>query len=130
MKIPKIPKDYYSHFIRGYFDGDGSVCISKNQNRLIFSMAGPYEFMERIRDNMVKTLDINDNSVFVKYEKEYLVFSQIAWSAKKDLKKIYKWLYKDYNKSIYLGRKKLIFDNAEKLNYFEYKNKVNNLGAS
>jgi intein-encoded DNA endonuclease-like protein len=27
MKIPTIPKHYFSHFLRGYFDGDGHVWV-------------------------------------------------------------------------------------------------------
>lgn len=29
LKFPKIPQKFVSHFIRGYFDGDGSINISK-----------------------------------------------------------------------------------------------------
>ena len=28
-KIPNIPRDFVSHFLRGYFDGDGCISISK-----------------------------------------------------------------------------------------------------
>ena len=33
LKFPKIKEDLKNHFIRGYFDGDGSVFITNPQNR-------------------------------------------------------------------------------------------------
>jgi intein/homing endonuclease len=31
LKFPDIPKEMYRHFIRGYFDGDGSLCLHINK---------------------------------------------------------------------------------------------------
>lgn len=33
LKLPAIPKPYFEHFTRGYFDGDGHVSIIKRLNR-------------------------------------------------------------------------------------------------
>ncbi|NMB92481.1 MAG: hypothetical protein GYA31_02570, partial [Parcubacteria group bacterium] len=35
IKLPKIPNQYFAHFVRGYFDGDGNVIFSlyKKSNR-------------------------------------------------------------------------------------------------
>lgn len=44
LKPPKINKNLISHFIRGYFDGDGSV--GNYNNRLKFSLLGTREVLE------------------------------------------------------------------------------------
>jgi len=33
LSLPKIPKEYFCHFVRGYFDGDGCVFFKKYQRR-------------------------------------------------------------------------------------------------
>lgn len=33
LKLPAIPKPYFGHFTRGYFDGDGHASIIKPRNR-------------------------------------------------------------------------------------------------
>ena len=35
MMFPKVPKEYLSDFIRGYFDGSGSImCLKDNRDTL------------------------------------------------------------------------------------------------
>lgn len=31
IPLPKLPKEYMAHFIRGFFDGDGSIVTNKNK---------------------------------------------------------------------------------------------------
>lgn len=33
LKFPMIPKKYFSHFVRGYFDGDGGVYFKKHKTK-------------------------------------------------------------------------------------------------
>jgi len=33
INLPDVPKRYMSHFIRGYFDGDGCINLYRNKNR-------------------------------------------------------------------------------------------------
>lgn len=52
LKLPNLRKDLYSHFIRGYFDGDGSVFYSKSQNKideiLCVSICGTNNFLNEL----------------------------------------------------------------------------------
>lgn len=53
MKFPDwvISHDFVNHYIRGYFDGDGSICQSKRENGLIYfssCIAGTLHFLETI----------------------------------------------------------------------------------
>ena len=48
-EFPKlIPVDMITHFIRGYFDGDGTVCIVKH--RLVCGFIGTYDMLTNIQD--------------------------------------------------------------------------------
>ena len=49
VKFPKLRSDLIRHFIRGYFDGDGSIGFSKNTNQVRVSFVGTYNMMECIR---------------------------------------------------------------------------------
>src|SRR3989344_1919719 len=33
VKFPRIPKKYFSHFVRGYFDGDGCIYFEKRKGK-------------------------------------------------------------------------------------------------
>lgn len=52
-KIPEnIPKEYINHYIRGYFDGDGSCCYQKNKegyDKLYFRFRGTEDFCKRLK---------------------------------------------------------------------------------
>lgn len=52
--MPNIPKELIRHFIRGYFDGDGSACFSyatklnKHRTLRISFCCGSKQFLEDI----------------------------------------------------------------------------------
>ena len=48
VSIPNIKQEYFSHFIRGYFDGDGSIHIG-NKNNYRISFVGTYDFLKEIQ---------------------------------------------------------------------------------
>lgn len=116
LKIPQITKELIPHFIRGYFDGDGSIIgqyvkadpktnrqerirryftiISKNNSILL-------EFKEFFEEN-----NINVNINYLKRDDMW----RMSTSSKKEVEKIFNLLYK--NSNFYLIRK---FD---KFNYY------------
>ncbi len=49
IKFPSVPKQYMSHFIRGYFDGDGYV---KYEKYFMSIVGGSKSFMESLRDEI------------------------------------------------------------------------------
>ena len=95
-KIPNIPRDYVSHFIRGYFDGDGSLHYLQGTNNFRISFLGTKEFLQDIQ----KELNINQ-TISLGTGKTY--YFQIA--GRKQVVKILNYLYKDSNESIRLDRK-------------------------
>lgn len=102
LKFPKkVPKNLLSHFIRGYFDGDGSV--SKYKSGLKFSIAGTFDVVSKIQNILVKTLNISKNKIN-KNGKIYIA----EWAKQENLIKMAKYLYSDSN-GICLKRKRDIF---------------------
>jgi len=48
LKYPIINSQYNSHFIRGYFDGDGCICHPKNS--ISVQIIGTKDFLEKVHD--------------------------------------------------------------------------------
>jgi len=111
LKFPNINNDYINHFIRGYFDGDGSVfiCNPKNYNNtntiyksIGIGICGTYEMLSVLANYA----PIN----FPKKDKRKL--SNIWYSSTSGTNKaasFYNYLYNDA--TIWLDRKKNKFEN-------------------
>lgn len=123
LSIPNIPIELKRHFIRGYFDGDGTiyVCKRKKYNHLKAAICSSSncilkEFKKEMslynidstinKENRIgKTMKLPNNRTCIGQCDMYRLFIR-----KKDsLKLLYDYLYKDA--TIYLSRKKEIFDN-------------------
>jgi hypothetical protein len=92
-----MPKNLLRHFIRGYFDGDGSVTLSDQRPRYIFY--GQPDFLKNISDVLIEDLQVNNTKIFNKD-----TVSMLAYSSKKDISNIFRYFYDDAN--YFLTRKK------------------------
>lgn len=107
-EFPKnIPNEYIKDFVRGYFDGNGSI-IKRNRNNEIRYSLGICSGSEKFLTDML-------NEVSFKYTKLYKDkrSSCYYYEWRKDCKKHLEYLYKD--SEIYLDRK-----------YSLYKEVINN----
>ena len=105
LEFPKIKEDLINHFIRGYFDGDGCVSITNRCDRKTgkvyqFNIVGRYEFIKKIYDIFIKTLNITATTIS---QNPNNYARTIHWSGRKVVTKILDYLYKD--STIYLQRK-------------------------
>lgn len=105
IKFPdRIPNNLIRHFIRGYFDGDGSVFLKKNNRIQFYICSGSEEFLKGIKNEFEKigltyqTIKEASNGVFLL--RTYKI---------NDMNKICNYFYNDT--TVYLKRKKLIFEN-------------------
>lgn len=105
LQFPEyLPKSLINHFIRGYFDGDGCLSITKRKDRasssLIyqFNMVGTKDFVEKVKSILVEELSLT-NTITMCYSKA----ATIRWSGKNVVTKIMKYLYK--NATVYMKRK-------------------------
>lgn len=100
LKFPtkkQVPKKLIHHFMRGYFDGDGSICFGQGQLR--FSVIGTEKFLLEYEKIILKVLNRKNSN---KWNTEGKAFN-IRFGGNVQVSKIYNFLYKDA--TIYLDRK-------------------------
>lgn len=112
LKFPKnIPNELIHHFIRGYFDGDGSIYTGKNKiiskstgkektyltNKI--SICGTFEFLTELH----KILKIGGKCIHKEKRRETNTW-KLTYSSTKRSKIFYDFIYK--NATVYLERKK------------------------
>jgi intein/homing endonuclease len=113
VKIPNISSNLISHFIRGYFDGDGSIYSSKRRpnSRMFEICATAKQFLESL-NNLFK--ENNINLVFKQKKLGKLgktLMYVIRASKYSTIMQLKEFLYKDA--TIYLNRKKVLFDTMQ-----------------
>jgi hypothetical protein len=107
LQPPPIKKKYYRHWIRGLFDGDGSIALCHN-GRTTGEFFGTENVIRFVVDNIPSTETVSKK----KNCKTSYYHSFYISNIKKSL--LYKYLYKDA--TIYLKRKKKMFEMAYKGN--------------
>lgn len=96
-KIPNIPRDYISHFIRGYFDGDGSLHYLQGTNNFRISFtSGSSDFLNDIQKELNINVSLSNNG---------LNAYQLQISGRKQVERILNYMYNDSDESIRLDRK-------------------------
>lgn len=98
----KIPEGLYSHFIRGYFDGDGSLNYTKKiyqgrQHHWRIEFCGTKNFLEKLKRIFGK-----ENLALENRGKYYC----LTIGGAKQLERILAYIYKDAYDEICLSRKK------------------------
>jgi len=114
-----INNNYINHFIRGYFDGDGCLSISKNKQACL-SILGSNNFLITLKDYL--KLNYNINSSIYKYDTSKIF--KLSISNKEDIIKFKTIIYSDCT-DIFLTRKKNKFIEHEQ-NCNNRKNRKNN----
>lgn len=100
QSIPKgIPVELIHHFIRGLFDGDGSVWISKSK-KISINFTGEFNLLSEVR-NLLINLGLSSKVKVIK--KKHQSDSYINYTGQKDINTFFNWVYKDA--TIYLKRK-------------------------
>lgn len=106
--MPDIPKELVPHFIRGIFDGDGSITVymdsssGKPCEKATFSVYGNQSLLEEIRDIFVKELDCNYTEIRMTVNSDKIPEYRIG--GKRQLQKVKHYLYD--NATIYFKYKR------------------------
>ncbi len=111
IQFPKLTNEnIYRGFIRGYFDGDGCICIpTKNPNNITITLTSNTKFCNGLAEYVRNTVNVNMKSI-VRYEN----VSITRLTGKKQIIKFMDWLYCD--STIYLKRKHDKYNNFKNLN--------------
>jgi len=101
--FPNIPDDLFHHFIRGYFDGDGTVGVYKNLKTNTWKVlkTGICSGSELFIKQVLEKLPVRNKNIYYKgvYTTQFSLNDSIA---------LYNYMYENAN--VYLLRKKQIFD--------------------
>ena len=113
IPLKNIPENLLHHFLRGFFDGDGSITNTKSRTYkyAAFSFSGTKELIEQIREILNKNIGISINKTISKRYKNKNTNSgySILFGGNGISKKFYDYIYKDCGE-FYLKRKKLKFE--------------------
>ena len=106
-KFPALRKDLYCHFIRGYFDGDGSICLSNKTWRINFT-SGSRDFLIGLEEVMASCTGCTRKPVYISFKTKE---RKLVYSKKSDLTMIYNYFYDEITrmKGIFLDRKHELF---------------------
>lgn len=106
--LPSIPNKYFRHYVRGYFDGDGSICesfsnINSSTATLYTTFAsGSKDFSVELFDKLNTILLINGHLQEFKDSNKY----QIKYTTNNS-RALLSWMYKDAE--VYLDRKYILY---------------------
>lgn len=113
VELPLIPGEYFSDFVRGYFDGDGNVYANEYQRKgrrrksvtlLAGFTCGSKKILEKLHESLRVKAKISGGTIYGVGGYYRLYYSV------KDSCKLCKFMY-NTESELFLARKKSIFDN-------------------
>ena len=101
----QVPSHLIRHFVRGYFDGDGSVSGDKQKQ---FCFVGTIDFLLPLQQILMKELGFSETKLDQRHKDIDNNIRSLRYCGVNQCITFRDWLYKDA--TIYLERKKNIFD--------------------
>lgn len=92
-------EDLIRHFIRGYYDGDGSFCFSMKNNDFKVSFVGNKTFLEGLKKYLKK------DKISLMRDKRSKIMYTFSMRGRNQVYDFLFWLYKDTTEDIRLNRK-------------------------
>lgn len=122
LGIIKVPNKYFRDFLRGFFDGDGTVYIYKVNSVLQLKMGficASKEFLENLNERICEAINIPFKEIHTYKDvgriPKYNIYYYIN-----DSEKLYDFMYGN-NPQLYLKRKKDVFDKWKTIERRHYK---------
>ncbi len=106
VKFPDVPQDFLTHFIRGVFDGDGSVYFDKRSKNYPIRTnfhSGSKDFIEKLEDSLIK-LGMPKRRKISQQKTKNGVYYGIRYGHKDSLK-LHTILYNNTQNGLFLARK-------------------------
>lgn len=106
LQFPDMPEEHRRHFIRGCWDGDGSVYIDKQSQWINASfISGSLNLVEGISE-VLKNAGLPERKIYVRKAKNPCYYIRVTGT---QVPKLYHYLYDDVPESQYLDRKHKLF---------------------
>ncbi len=106
--FPTIPPTYLSHFIRGYFDGDGCIYLLKGKYPRIVFTSGSNRFLEGLSTILSALLQIPTKRIYSQLQQSNNLCHRLHYNTKRS-RKVLEFMYKNLEKAPYLERKFAIY---------------------
>lgn len=119
-----VPLSLKKHFIRGYFDGDGSITIPKNgMQKVAYSFTGNADFIKSLHKFLISEVNSNFKNIEPRkhYNSDVYVLSR---GGRYKAQEFLDWLYKDA--TIYLHRKYDKYQKIKTYNEVHNEHKISN----
>lgn len=107
-----IPDAFLLDYIRGYFDGDGSIFINKPKSNInitptcfYISISGYYHNLKSIQNMLLQYNIVAQITIDKRRYGGYNKFANLKFGANKDKYFFLKLIYHDVNKILYMNRK-------------------------
>lgn len=122
--IEQIPDQYVSHFVRGYFDGDGHVGLRQahnpNKKNIFIKIVSTLPFIERLKKEFEKHYGSECGSI-----KDNITYFELIYTGTNQAISFLNWIYKDSTEETRLKRKYDIYNKfINKEDYFEQTVKI------
>ena len=101
----QVPSHLVRHFVRGYFDGDGSVSGDKQK---VLSFEGTINFLLPLQQILIKELNFSETKLEQRHKDRDNNIRSLRYGGINQCITFRDWLYQDA--TIYLERKKNVFD--------------------
>lgn len=101
LEFPNVPFKYLNHFVRGYFDGDGSIYFNK-PDVIKIKIIGTKKFLNKLQNILFLKLHLKKHRII---QNGNIFFFEYYGN---DARDFCLWLYKN-NKNLYLKRKRKRF---------------------
>lgn len=102
--IDQIPEQYISHFVRGYFDGDGHIGLAQahnpNNKNLVLSIVGTKNFLERLKKEFEK-----EHGNIIGHLRNEDTYHTLFFTGSNTTRAFLDWIYKDSTEETRLKRK-------------------------
>lgn len=113
ITLPNIPSVYFSHFLRGYFDGDGcvNICTYQKRDRKKLSTVLTCTFTSGSQDILTSihkklhTMNIVTGGTICYHSQAYRLLFSI-----RDSLALYRFMYNNAEEDLYLTRKRKVFE--------------------
>lgn len=106
LNFPSIDKSFYSHFIRGYFDGDGSVCFCSTNSNCIATITSTEIFCNEIKRILECELGIHVGIYDASNKNNITKVASI--SGKNQVEKFGQYIYHDAESFLYRKYNKFV----------------------
>jgi hypothetical protein len=103
----KIPEELLSHFIRGYFDGDGCLSLSSNSNKAVIDITSTEEFIVGLVD-YISFLKIDFTKIGQRHKDRDTNTRNIQITNAEGVNKFLEYIYNDAH--IFLLRKRELYN--------------------